>query len=1035
MLSRALDQLRGVVPLPPTRFVSLVGNAFNHQDWQDLVEALRSNREAVGLRCQAAGLTDSHARLLAEALAVNPLVEVLELPDNAIGSTGVQALVEALRLSNTTLKSVDLSGNPCMTDAQPALQELDTLLRRNRVIRKLPKTPPRTPGGSDGGDAPVPASASAGPRSQQQAASGARALSGSAFEVERRLQHLEEAEATIRSELEHARSFTTQYETWGKKIETAGQQIASILALVDSRNLALETRLSAMERWRANAEHAWAEQAKVVEQLALDLRALQQRMHLLEAQASKAHGAEADGLEAQRKAQAEAAEAAAAAAVLRSEMQALGERLERLEREQAASGAALRAASLQKASSGRRDAATAVSTAGPLGAVDASPRSDQGPGHSAADEPAAGPLCADPSEITFACPEPMELSPSATASPVSELNREALVGPGRLDSAGLSGSLFGSSPFGECTDKPAGTAHDVSTTATRRSFGVLPIEVPSNGIVWHTNALISPSSCGNTPTPTAATNRFSHGRSGTASGTTAAAQADGRGAPSEAERSLEADDCAPLMASAAANAFAAAAGTALAQLVLYPACQRGSEGGATGASPSLRYGLQPHDSMDSTGEPTPRASLALPAEPCPASHRPTTVTAPAHCSPATTASRRSSPNTPPDSTFSVDPERVSLSAAMAGSAARPRAPAAAATTETSPLPPASHTEDPGEAARLAETNEPPEMQRQGSDGSMHSSGGFDAAFHTPSRSLAGACRTQAACASAQRPAASDPFLTPGISVAQWGDPASRLIPSTTAAGPRAQPGYANSPLSRLGSMPKRAPVAAQASADGAEGQRTPARPMSLGRAGVFAKQASAKRDQEEADTMRDSDSGPDQGHPMAHAPSPASAVAVAAPGKVHDVPEHAQPPVGPEASWDRGHKLVGCGSHQPARATAPGVPDGRKQHVPAPARAAAKGPGPGPLLRGSQARSGSQGAGHQHAPAVGSSRLPSHGPAATNAPASGLTADDSAARLAAADAHVLAGQGGAVHGRTLVGAKAPLRQVAGAGAKTGKRWM
>lgn len=59
------------------------------------------------------------------------------------------------------------------------------------------------------------------------------------------------------------RSFSTQSESWQKKIDTAGQQIAAILSLVDSRNMALETRLQAMERWRVVAEQAWADQSKV----------------------------------------------------------------------------------------------------------------------------------------------------------------------------------------------------------------------------------------------------------------------------------------------------------------------------------------------------------------------------------------------------------------------------------------------------------------------------------------------------------------------------------------------------------------------------------------------------------------------------------------------------------------------------------------------------------------------------------------------------------------------------------------------------
>lgn len=118
------------------------------------------------------------------------------------------------------------AGNPCSDTAVETLQDLETLMRRNRVIKKLPKTPPRVPSSSGGGGS------STGGAPGQPGKHGTKAcqqwavdwtvmrqvlkfdvwcvrvgvpLSGAAFEIERRLQHLEEAEATIRSELEHVR--------------------------------------------------------------------------------------------------------------------------------------------------------------------------------------------------------------------------------------------------------------------------------------------------------------------------------------------------------------------------------------------------------------------------------------------------------------------------------------------------------------------------------------------------------------------------------------------------------------------------------------------------------------------------------------------------------------------------------------------------------------------------------------------------------------------------------------------------------------
>lgn len=68
---------------------------------------------------------------------------ILSAADNVITAVGARTLVDALQLHNITLKAVDLAANPCTTgpSSHPVLQELQSLLQRNRVIKKAPGTP------------------------------------------------------------------------------------------------------------------------------------------------------------------------------------------------------------------------------------------------------------------------------------------------------------------------------------------------------------------------------------------------------------------------------------------------------------------------------------------------------------------------------------------------------------------------------------------------------------------------------------------------------------------------------------------------------------------------------------------------------------------------------------------------------------------------------------------------------------------------------------------------------------------------------
>ncbi|KAG2445150.1 hypothetical protein HYH02_008618 [Chlamydomonas schloesseri] len=972
------------------RFVAHDG-PIDEQGWERIVMALPS-AAAVGVRLRGCGLTCLHAVQLAEALASNSTLEVLELPDNKIEESGAKALVQMLKLSNTTLKSVDLSGNPCSDTATETLQDLETLMRRNRVIKKLPKTPPRVPSSSGGGGA-----SSGGAPGQTGVP-----LSGAAFEIERRLQHLEEAESTIRSELEHVRSFSTQSESWQKKIDTAGQQIAAILSLVDSRNMALEARLLSMERWRQVAEQAWADQSKVVEELANQLLALQARVQALERRLPPGAGS---GSISGTPATAFATSAASmpAADALWQELQTMGERLLRLE---GAVGTGLgRSASIRAL---LQDRAVGASSGSAVITVIEEPQettkagASEPSGKQAAAE-AGGPLAALHGEISFGRPSGLSASPSARSLDGSSPRAGRPPAPGVPAAGGVDSSCSspsGLTPYVErsqsCTAgtasvaqarEPDAPASGVDATPkvwgeeeeeedgcmdaedteadevqemgpgsgalpARRGAGAPRLEVPGSPIMWHTNTwAASPSSAGNTPSandplPTRIFLRDSDrisggslgGEVGRAGGSqipramgsssqgravTAVAVGSAHGgsagampprAPSSAAVAAsitaveDPEDCTPLMASTAvaasaagaflsgATAAAAAAAQPAASLTsttpsslrplaaaggatpgskgsvrLYGAGNRVSDAGLGGASPGLaRYGLDPQDSGDTPPSSPPGASRRRQGGGSPFAA--TSGAAAAAAAVGATVgtppmlSKESSKSSPPfESTFSVDAEKLSLSAAVASGSACPRTPAAATTADLSPCAPSHRTRDPQQEGEGKEENEvdgaceeEEEEEDIGEDEEMEDQD-FDDAFHTPSKTLAAnmaaASAGQASCRAAPQPSVADPFMTPGMSVRQWAEAASSVKPAGGYPGAAAahNPAHDITPISRPSEAS--APSHAAPAADGA----TPCSHAAVGSSAAAGPSSQAQCDRSVTSSQRDSDRDCDQG--------------------------------------------------------------------------------------------------------------------------------------------------------------------------------
>ncbi|GIL77708.1 hypothetical protein Vretimale_6701 [Volvox reticuliferus] len=736
-MDRLLEVLTGLAPLPPTRFVGHEG-PIDDESWTRLLEALRHNREAVGVRLRGCGLSCTRASQLAEALATNTGLEVLELPDNSIGERGVQAMIETLRLSNCTLKSIDLSGNPCCEDAAHALLELDGLLKRNRVIKKLPKTPA---GGSSlsmcgslasksahhtpGNTLPTPQ------LSQAFLATTGLTSNGFSFELEQRLQHLEEAEATIRSELEHVRSFSSQSEVWQKKIDAAGQQIAAILSLVDSRNLTLEARLQTMEHWRASAEQAWAGQSKVLEDMAGQLLGLMRRVQALEAllgwadvsngrASSIAVSVRSSAGPVNLEAALSSAEAPNAFA-LWQEMTDLRERLAKLEA--APANAAQAKASCEECPQRtiveqQQQEARAAEDKEANVATQHGPRPVAGNGAGDAiiscgqqhaihgDSRAACDATGAPSSA-----ETGRREPTLSAS-VSELSSVDNLSPALRthdpDATGSTTTGPSASPVpmskkhgGGSSSRPwwkkqqSQTARNTGSLQDRRGVGVKPLQVPSSPILWHVNTFaVSPGSCAITPTR----ERASMFETVKAQPLPTGAMPSGNGSHGGVDMHDIVDE---QVDSGECSGF-----------VMYAAVPPRMQGMAHTAcsSAAQRYTPSPSDPRDSVEisthlrAPAPEVNKAMNGGIEDASaDAAAAVAAACHevpmlwsvITPGKPGPAHDPPDTPRGSTFSVDADTVSLSVVMAGSAARPRAPAVA-TTDFSPLAYAVSTKDPVE---------------------------------------------------------------------------------------------------------------------------------------------------------------------------------------------------------------------------------------------------------------------------------------------------------------------------------------------------
>ncbi|GFR42251.1 hypothetical protein Agub_g3146 [Astrephomene gubernaculifera] len=795
-MDRLVDMLAGLQPLPPTRFVSHEGH-IETEDWQRLVEVLGTNKEAVGIRLRGCGLTCFHARQLADALAGNTSLECLELPDNGIGEDGVKALVNILQANNSTLKSVDLSDNPCSTEALQVLQDLDALLKRNRVIKKLPKTPqlwtPRESG--DVGSTPAlgaalfftPAQAFPSPTQQVNADSfcnltppAGLAMYGTAFNVEQRLQHLEEAEATIRSELEHARSFSSQSEMWQRKIDMAGQQIAAILSLVDSRNMTLETRLHTMERWRAGAEQAWADQSKVFEGMAAQLLGLQVRVQSLERHIGRPDASKAaSDAPAAASAPLGSATSPVGAEALQQEVQALAERLRKLE-----------------GIVGDRN--SEVEQHGPAAKPEASPETMCTPKLARGTEP--GCRKPEPPELSFGLPNHRSLS--------SELGSDGVTPV-------LKGTALEAGAGRDCGSNNS----PVAVGAEQRHSGKAsppPLQPPLR-------ASVSPvhDRCKRSP-PTVSDQRDqTFGRLSSNSATERDSHSRRRG--SSPARSYDVDagpsgqDERPRMAPLAVPVAAAQPHSTGFTLHRQP-CQEGAN--AKHHSGSKRAG-------PAAGPMTTPEALTGSAFSSGAAATPYGVDSPrGSCS---------SPGTPPGSTFSVDAETVSLSVALANSAARPRAPGAATTTHGSPPTAAQRTREPGEGDGCW-GSDPPRGRRQTQEESSESecstpcrqqraegcglaqqatSGQTErhsgAAIH-PLRTSATSDAGQTQAFAAAATATPDPFSAPCLSVREWVDAAHKCATPPGVSAPARPSLDASTPTSKL-SAPS-GPISTGAAAGG-----------------------------------------------------------------------------------------------------------------------------------------------------------------------------------------------------------------------------
>lgn len=119
--------------LPFTK-VSLNQRQFHNQDVATAVRALIINRRCTWFDLFHQGITSEGALIIASALENNLFVEALELRNNFICDSGVQAFAHALSTDRSALQRLDLNGN-AITDI--GVRILVDMLRINKTLLKL----------------------------------------------------------------------------------------------------------------------------------------------------------------------------------------------------------------------------------------------------------------------------------------------------------------------------------------------------------------------------------------------------------------------------------------------------------------------------------------------------------------------------------------------------------------------------------------------------------------------------------------------------------------------------------------------------------------------------------------------------------------------------------------------------------------------------------------------------------------------------------------------------------------------------------
>lgn len=114
--------------------LSLNQRQFHNQDIATAVKALIINKRSTWFDLFHRAITSEGATIIASALENNRLVEALELRNNFICDSGVQAFAHALSIDRSALQRLDLNGN-AITDIGARL--LVDMLRTNKTLLKL----------------------------------------------------------------------------------------------------------------------------------------------------------------------------------------------------------------------------------------------------------------------------------------------------------------------------------------------------------------------------------------------------------------------------------------------------------------------------------------------------------------------------------------------------------------------------------------------------------------------------------------------------------------------------------------------------------------------------------------------------------------------------------------------------------------------------------------------------------------------------------------------------------------------------------